>query len=847
MLAIFLLTGSALLGAWLTRRILRDRLDFIEHLLWGTVAGWVLSVLLIYALARWQGQLSYSLVLWCTIIMGIAGLSLTVVELRGKGISLSRIPEWRRYIGLIVLLLLLAPVYWQMLSLQVFPHYDGGIYSGSADNDLAFHAALTSSFAYGKNFPPTYILLPPEPLSYPYMADFHAAVLMVAGLSMRATFIITALLLGAITAGLFYALALRIAQSQRAATAATFLFFLNGGLGFIYFFRDWWQSGKSFLWFFNTLHANYARMPERAIHWPNVIADTMVPQRTILFGLPLAFMIFTLFAVVWRQGEDESKNRDGRQTLIPMIVAGTLTGLLPLFHTHTYVAVGLVSIGLFALRPRRAGLAFWTPAVLFAAPQLLTLFGRASEGGIVYLLLGWMGHDEKFFPLYLLRNLGLPLLLAIPAWWVAPRPWRKFYLAFLLPLAATFTVVISPNLVDNGKLIYYWHALNSILIGMALVKLATVDRQKTIALLLAVPCVLTALLVFRSETNGASRVFSDEELAAAAWAREHTPAHALFLAAPTLRQPVLSFAGRSVLNGAAPWVYSHGYDFRVREADVRRIYAGTVDAFDLISYYDIDYVYFGDQERTDLPVNADFLEHNFTAVYRTQKITIYDARSASERLANRTDGSRNPGPRELARRIERDPFALIVAFPRTSFFVYRLFKASYGRMPRRQEFLTAMSLLGRGLFVGAPGWEKQLEANRTLLLDDWTNSREFQRLYDGSTNAKFIETLLQNAGIDWSANERARLAAALDQQTESRQKLLLAVVEDSELYRREYATGYVLMHFFGYLRRNPDDPPDHDLKGLNFWREWLSHGGDYRMITRAFIESDEYRKLPPAP
>jgi hypothetical protein len=847
MLAISLLLGSALLGTWLTRRVLRDRLDFFEQAMWGTVVGWVLSALLIYALARWQGQLSYSLVLWSTIILSIAGVFLTVTELRGKRISLSSIPEYRCYLGLIILLLVLAPIYWRLLSVQVFPHYEGGIYSGSADNDLAFHAALTSSFAFGKNFPPTYILLPPEPLSYPYLADFHAAVLMTTGLNLRAAFIITALILGVLTAGLFYALALRIAQSQLAATVATLLFFLNGGLGFIYFFRDWWQSGKGLLAFFNTLHVNYAKMPERGIHWTNLIADTLVPQRTSLFGLPLAFMIFTLFAIVWRQRNDENKALDERQSLIALMVAGTLAGVLPLFHTHTYVAVGLVSIGLFALRPRRAWFAFWTPAVLLAAPNLLTLYGRASDSGIVHVLFGWTGHDEKFFPIYLLRNLGLPLLLAIPAWWAAPRQWRKFYLAFLVPLAATFIVVISPSVFDNGKLIYYWHALNSIFIAMWLIKLATVHRQKAIALLLTIPCVLTAVLVFGSETNSTSRMFSDEELAAAVWVREHTPAHALFLAAPTLRQPVLSFAGRAVVNGAAPWVYSHGYEFRAREADVRRIYAGTVDAFDLIRYYNIDYIYFGEPERSDLPANTDFLEHNFAAVYRTPKITIYDARSATARPTNQPDRFRNPAPRELAGRIERDPFALIVAFPRTSFFVYRLFKPSYGTMPRRQEFLTAMSLLGRGLFIGAPDWEKQLETNRAVLLDDWTNSREFKQLYDGIDNAKFIETLLRNAGIEWSVNERSRLAAALDRQTESRQSALLAVVEDKNLYAREYDTAYVLVHFFGYLRRNPDDAPDRDLKGLMFWRDQLNRSGDYRVISRAFIESDEYRKLPPAP
>ena len=57
----------------------------------------------------------------------------------------------------------------------------------------------------------------------------------------------------------------------------------------------------------------------------------------------------------------------------------------------------------------------------------------------------------------------------------------------------------------------------------------------------------------------------------------------------------------------------------------------------------------------------------------------------------------------------------------------------------------------------------------------------------------------------------------------------------------------VLVHYFGYLRRNPDDAPDFDLKGLNFWRDRLDGWGDYRTISRAFIESLEYKELRPVP
>jgi hypothetical protein len=53
---------------------------------------------------------------------------------------------------------------------------------------------------------------------------------------------------------------------------------------------------------------------------------------------------------------------------------------------------------------------------------------------------------------------------------------------------------------------------------------------------------------------------------------------------------------------------------------------------------------------------------------------------------------------------------------------------------------------------------------------------------------------------------------------------------------REYDAAYVRAHFFGYLGREPDPA------GLDFWLGVLSRNKDYRSLSRAFMESDEYRR-----
>ena len=53
------------------------------------------------------------------------------------------------------------------------------------------------------------------------------------------------------------------------------------------------------------------------------------------------------------------------------------------------------------------------------------------------------------------------------------------------------------------------------------------------------------------------------------------------------------------------------------------------------------------------------------------------------------------------------------------------------------------------------------------------------------------------------------------------------------------------MQYFGYLRRNPDDAPDTDYTGYDFWlRKLDQHGGDYinAEMVKAFVRSIEYRQ-----
>ena len=78
-----------------------------------------------------------------------------------------------------------------------------------------------------------------------------------------------------------------------------------------------------------------------------------------------------------------------------------------------------------------------------------------------------------------------------------------------------------------------------------------------------------------------------------------------------------------------------------------------------------------------------------------------------------------------------------------------------------------------------------------------------------------------------------------------RAQALRSVAEDADLARAERNKTFVLMRYFGYLRRDPGAAPDTSFEGYNFRLGKLQeHGGDYILaeLVRAFIESAEYRK-----
>jgi hypothetical protein len=212
--------------------------------------------------------------------------------------------------------------------------------------------------------------------------------------------------------------------------------------------------------------------------------------------------------------------------------------------------------------------------------------------------------------------------------------------------------------------------------------------------------------------------------------------------------------------------------------------------------------------------------------------------------------------REVKRNNVSAAFFLSIEFQETGFLVYRLYKAAFGNVAgtpvpvRFQQFFPDTQEIGRDVVVNVGEWRAQLEANKQAFALKFVQRPEFLARYPANlTPTQFVDALNANAGGVLDATERANLINELtaNNTPAGRASVLRKVAEDANLVQAELNKAFVLMQYFGYLRRNPDDPPEAnlDFAGYNFWLGKLNEFNGNHIaaeMIRAFITSAEYRQ-----
>jgi Tol biopolymer transport system component len=183
-------------------------------------------------------------------------------------------------------------------------------------------------------------------------------------------------------------------------------------------------------------------------------------------------------------------------------------------------------------------------------------------------------------------------------------------------------------------------------------------------------------------------------------------------------------------------------------------------------------------------------------------------------------------------------FFLSIEFQQTGYVVDRFYVASYKRAPTFAEYLPDLQTVRTGVVVGEPGANARLDANKQAFAELWTGRAAFKQKYDPLNDMQYIDTLASNAGVTLREEERTEMITSLLTKQTTRTEVLLRIVENEDFINSETNRAFVLMQYFGYLRRDPDDA------GFQFWLAKLNQfGGDFRRseMVKAFLTSIEYR------
>ncbi|HEV8157937.1 MAG TPA: hypothetical protein VGP58_02825 [Pyrinomonadaceae bacterium] len=525
-----------------------------------------------------------------------------------------------------------------------------GIFTGGSQNlgDLPFHLGAIFSFTDGQNFPPENPSYAFAKFSYPFMADLVTASLVALGGRVREAMLVQNVFLAFSLLVILERFTFKLTGSRLAGKIAPVLLFFSGGLGFLWFFKDFWQQAQGFFDFVWNLPRDYTSGDK--FRWGNSLITLFVTQRSLLLGMPLTIIVLQRLWEVFNrdkgQGTRDELNykTDTRPSSLATrhcFFLGLLAGTLPLIHVHSLVVLFVVSAFLFFFRSGRwrEWIAFGAGVSIVAVPELIwAMTGSATRlTEFVAWNFGWDLRGENFIWFWL-KNLGIFIPILIFGIYLVFSLLRRekenelrietdkrrfkndifhfpfsifhlyFYLPFLLCFVVANLVKLAPWEWDNIKVLIYWFVGSLPFAAFCLAWLWNKDR---IFKIIAVGClvVLTfsgALDVWRVVAKQINyKVFDKDAVAISQQIKQKTAPNALFLNAPTYNSAVV-LSGRRSLMRYSGHLSSYGIDYQERETEVKKIYSGDPAAEILLTKYGIEYVLISPEEKSNLTVNEEF-------------------------------------------------------------------------------------------------------------------------------------------------------------------------------------------------------------------------------------------------
>ncbi len=537
------------------------------------------------------------------------------------------------------------------------PAADGTYHVGqSTYGDLSLHLAVATG-AVNAPFPLPNSLMLGATMAYPYLSDTFATSFLMMGMGLPAAMAFTGTFLMALVFSGYTLLCAQLCRRRGALPLAVLLLFCNGGLGFFHTLSGKVEDGvvTSALSNLEEVLTGYYKTPTNQpdpynLRWVNIICDMLIPQRGILGGWSMLMPCLNLLVPPLARRE--------KHDVRALVLLGVMAGGMPLLHTHSFLALGLASIGFCGYSlwaaPKGSRLKAFGPWLLYggvaaalALPQLIgfTFVQATDSDHFLRFQFNWcnnrggLGLVDPYLWFYV-KNVGLPYLLILLALCRRKAKGQELEAAaqerngeifrHRLLAAGAFTIyavaefiLFQPNEYDNNKLFYVWFLLClPMAADYALElygKLRGVAGRRAIAALFLVTCFLSAALTLAREWVSDYEAYSREAIATAQFVKAETPEHAVFVTGNQHLNPVSSLAGRTILCSSDLYLYYHGFNTRQRRAEIAAFYQDPGSQLAFLEKYGVQYIYVSPYERSDwaLAVNEEALEALFPLVYES--------------------------------------------------------------------------------------------------------------------------------------------------------------------------------------------------------------------------------------
>ena len=540
----------------------------------------------------------------------------------------------------------------------------------STYGDLPMHMSFITGLV-GKRFPADYPFYPGHQLSYPFLADSLSSTFYLMGCSIQMSIILPGTLMMFLCYLGVMVLGREMTAGKKTALLAATLFFLNGGLGFLYDFDQaaGWEANGEWTVVARVRHIleGYYKTPTNQpepnnLRFSNMICDMMVPQRTLLGGWCMVIPCFYLLETCFRperlrreRGMEvyglyrtpERADGNGRGVLL----LGVWAGALPLIHTHSFLALGLCSAGyLFydLIHGDREGnrsrwnilgryVAYGCLAALLALPQLFgftfsqTFQGEGSNDFIIFQF-NWVNNPggrgmRDFYLWFYIKNLGLPFLALLCAAFEKDPKQRRIFAGVLPMVLAAELIRFQPNEYDNIKILDLAWMLSCMIVAdeAALLwkRMGGLRCRYFLAAMAGIAVYLSAGLTIWRECVSDYRAFSAQAVEAGVFARDETESGAVYMTGTQHLNPPLSIGGKTVVCGPDLWLYWHGFNTAERQTDIRLFYEDPEANAWVLAEYDVDYIYVSSYERASYDVDMDALRGIYPVVFENSEAVIF--------------------------------------------------------------------------------------------------------------------------------------------------------------------------------------------------------------------------------